>query len=51
MITHLTNNALAQAIKGPAEINPPKINITSPINLTYNQSSVPLVFNADKAVN
>jgi hypothetical protein len=35
----------------PTEINPPKINVTSPINLTYNQSSVPLVFNADKAVN
>ena len=30
---------------------PPKINVTSPINLTYNQSSVPLAFNVDKAVN
>ncbi len=35
----------------PAEITPPKISITSPLNLTYNESSVPLVFNADKAVN
>jgi N-acetylneuraminic acid mutarotase len=35
----------------PTEINPPKINVTSPINLTYNQSSVPIVFKADKAVN
>ncbi len=35
----------------PTEITPPKINITSPINLTYNESSIPLVFNSDKAVN
>ena len=35
----------------PTEITPPKINITSPINLTYNESSVPLFFNSDKAVN
>ena len=33
-----------------AESTPPKINVLSPLNLTYNESSVPLVFNADKAV-
>lgn len=33
------------------EITPPKLKVVSPLNLTYNESSVPLIFNADKAVN
>lgn len=33
------------------ELTPPKINITSPINQTYNQTSVTLTFTADKLVN
>ena len=35
----------------PTENTPPKINVTSPINQNYNESSVPLVFNSNKAVN
>jgi hypothetical protein len=33
------------------EITPPKISVLSPLNQTYNESSVSLVFNSDKAVN
>jgi hypothetical protein len=33
------------------EITPPKISVLSPLNQMYNESSVSLVFNADKAVN
>ena len=33
------------------EITPPKISVLSPLNQTYNESSVPLILNADKAVN
>jgi ATP-dependent protease ClpP protease subunit len=33
------------------ETTPPKISILSPLNQTYNESSVPLVFSADKTIN
>ena len=33
------------------EITPPKISVLSPLNQTYNESSVPLILNADKTVN
>lgn len=33
------------------EVTPPKINVLSPINQTYNQTSVPLWFVVDKPVN
>jgi hypothetical protein len=33
------------------EITSPKISVLSPLNQTYNESSVPLVFNSDKAIN
>lgn len=33
------------------ETTPPKINILSPLNQTYNETSVPLVFTVDKTVN
>ena len=33
------------------ETTPPKISILSPVNQTYNESSVPLVFTVDKTVN
>ena len=33
------------------KITPPKISFLSPLNMVYNESSVPLVFNIDKAVN
>ena len=34
-----------------SETTPPAISILSPLNQTYNESSVPLVFTSDKAVN
>jgi hypothetical protein len=33
------------------KITSPKVSFLSPLNLVYNESSVPLVFNIDKAVN
>ena len=33
------------------EITPPKLNVISPLNQIYNESTIPLVFNGDKAVN
>jgi parallel beta-helix repeat protein len=33
------------------KITPPKISLLSPLNTVYNESSVSLIFNADKAVN
>lgn len=33
------------------ETNPPKISVQSPVNQTYSESIVPLVFTVDKAVN
>jgi parallel beta-helix repeat protein len=33
------------------KFTPPKISLLSPLNMVYNESSVPLIFSADKAIN
>jgi parallel beta-helix repeat protein len=45
------NNTDRYPLMEPFTTTPPKISVLSPLNQTYNETSVPLVFTVDKTVN